>query len=74
MRKAKFQNGDGYAFVHVRFDEYEDRRVMVIECRKSPRPVFVKDGDTENFYIRTGPSTTQLMPSQTQDYITQWWK
>jgi hypothetical protein len=62
------------AFVHVRFDEYEDRRVMMIECQKSPKPVFLKDGETECFYIRTGPSTTQLTASQTQEYIQQWWK
>jgi predicted HTH transcriptional regulator len=62
------------AFLHVRFDEYEDRRVMMIECRKSPKPVFLKNGETEYFYIRTGPSTTQLTPSQTQEYIQQWWR
>jgi Schlafen, AlbA_2 len=61
-------------FVHVRFDEYEDRRVMMIECQKSPKPVFLKDGETEYFYIRTGPSTTLLTPSQTQEYIQQWWR
>jgi hypothetical protein len=61
-------------FMHMRFDEYEDRRVMMIECHKSTKPVFVKDGDAEHFYIRTGPSTTQLTPSQTQDYIQQRWK
>jgi predicted HTH transcriptional regulator len=60
--------------IHLRFDEYEDRRVLVVECRKSAKPVFVKDGDAEYFYIRTGPSTTQLTPSQTQDYIQQHWK
>ncbi len=61
-------------FAHVRFDEYEERRVMVVECHKSAKPVFVKDGDAEHFYIRTGPSTTQLTPSQTQEYIQQRWK
>ncbi len=61
-------------FAHVRFDEYEERRVMVVECYKSAKPIFVKDGDAEHFYIRTGPSTTQLTPSQTQEYIQQRWK
>ena len=60
-------------FMHMRFDEYEDRRVMVIACRKSAKSVFVKDADAEHFYIRTGPSTTQLTPSQTQEYIKQRW-
>ena len=61
-------------FIQLRFDEHEDRRVMVIECRKSVKPVFVKDGEAENFYIRTGPSTTQLTPTQTLEYIKQRWK
>ncbi len=54
--------------LHIHFDDHDDWRVMVVNCRKAPTPVFVKDGDTERFYIRTGPSTTELSPSQTQDY------
>ena len=57
--------------LHVNFDDHDDCRVMVVKCRKALTPVFVKDGDTERFYIRTGPSTTELSPSQTQDYIKQ---
>jgi hypothetical protein len=57
--------------MHVHFDDHDDCRVMVVKCRKAPTPVFVKDGDTERFYIRTGPSTTELSASQTQDYIKQ---
>ncbi|MCR3922899.1 MAG: DUF262 domain-containing protein, partial [Firmicutes bacterium] len=57
--------------LHVQFDDYDDCRVMVIKCRKASKPVFVKDGGTERFYIRTGPSTTELSPSQTQDYSKQ---
>ncbi|MBA2436348.1 MAG: DUF262 domain-containing protein [Chthoniobacterales bacterium] len=59
--------------MHVRFDEYEDRRVMVIECHKSGKPVFLKDADSEHFFIRTGPSTTQLSPTQTLEYIKHKW-
>lgn len=57
--------------MHVHFDDRDDCRVMVVKCRKAPTPVFVKDGDMERFYIRTGPSTTELSPSQTQDFIKQ---
>jgi len=49
--------------------DYEDSRVMVIRCPRSPAPAFVKDGDIERFYVRTGPSTTELPASQTQTYI-----
>lgn len=57
--------------MHAHFEDYEDNRVMVVKCGKAPKPAFVKDGDIERFYIRTGPSTTELSASQTQDYIKQ---
>lgn len=58
-------------FIHARFEDYDSYRVMVIECSKTKSPVFVKDGNTERFYIRTGPSTTELSASETQEYIKQ---
>lgn len=61
-------------FVHGRFEDYDDCRVMVIECFKAKSPVFVKDENLERFYIRTGPSTTELSASQTQEYIKQKYK
>lgn len=57
--------------MHVHFEDYDSSRVMVIRCGKSPKAVFVKDDNVERFYIRTGPSTTELSASQTQDYIKQ---
>jgi len=58
-------------FIHARFEDYNSCRVMVIECSKTKSPAFVKDGNIERFYIRTGPSTTELPASQTQEYIKQ---
>lgn len=55
--------------LHAHFDDHDDCRVMVVKCRRAPSPVFVKDGETERFYIRTGPSTTELSASQTQEYV-----
>ena len=57
--------------LHAHFDDHDDCRVMVVKCLQAPSPIFVKDGNTERFYIRTGPSTTELSPSQTQEYIKQ---
>ena len=61
-------------FVHARFEDYDSCRIMVIECCKARTPVFVKDGNIERFYIRTGPSTTELSASHTQEYIKQRYK
>lgn len=58
--------------MHIHFDDHKGERVMVVRCQKSPAPVFVKDGEHERFYVRTGPSTTELKASQTLDYIKQW--
>jgi hypothetical protein len=55
--------------VHIQFDNYEGSRVLMVRCRKSPGPIFVKDGESEKFYVRTGPSSTELSPSQTQEFI-----
>ncbi|HOI57808.1 MAG TPA: DUF262 domain-containing protein [Methanoculleus sp.] len=57
--------------MHMHFEDYDGERVMVIRCQKSPVAVFVKDGEHERFYVRTGPSTTELKASETQDYIKQ---
>ena len=58
-------------FIHERFEDYDDKRVMVIECTKSKSPAYVKDGNIERYFIRTGPSTTELLASQIQEYIKQ---
>ena len=55
--------------IHVHFEDYEGFRVMVVRCLRSPRPVYVKDGEAEYFYVRTGPSTTQLKPSTISGYV-----
>lgn len=55
--------------MHIYFQDYEDSRVLVVDCLRSQFPVFVKDDNTERFYIRTGPATTELQGSLMNDYI-----
>lgn len=61
-------------YVHPRFDDYEGERVMAIDCLPAKAPVYVKDGSTERFYIRTGAATAELTASQTQTYVGQRFK
>jgi predicted HTH transcriptional regulator len=61
-------------YVSPRFDDYQDARVMVVDCQPSQAPVYVKDGNSERFYVRTGAATTELSPSQTQQFIKQRFK
>ncbi len=67
-------NPQALTAMHMHFEDYNEGRAMIVRCQKSPNPVFVKDGEVERFYIRTGPSTTELKASQTQDYINQRFK
>lgn len=57
--------------VHIHFDDHKNSRVLAVNCQKSQSPVFLKDNEIERFYIRTGPSTTELTASQTQEFIKQ---
>lgn len=59
--------------VHVdpRFESFTDKRVLVVKCKPSNLPVFLKDGNSEQFYIRTGAATSELKPSEVQAYMKQ---
>lgn len=56
-------------YVHPRFEDRDGQRVLVVECAAAGSPVFVRDGPTERFLVRTGAATTELSPSQMQDYV-----
>lgn len=57
--------------IEPRFETFQDKRVLVIRCNPSDIPVFLKDGNTEQFFTRTGAATTDLLASQIQPYIQQ---
>lgn len=58
-------------YIHPRFEDRAEARVLVVECWAANSPVFVKDGSAERFFVRTGAATTELSASQTQEYIAQ---
>lgn len=55
--------------LHANFDDYEDGRVMVVRCDRSSFPVYVKDGNIDRFYVRTGPATNEMSGDQMLNYI-----
>lgn len=57
--------------VHPRFDDLNGVRVLVVECDQSKAPVFVKDGVSERFYVRYGPSTQELTGATAQSFMKQ---
>lgn len=57
------------AYIIPSFSDYDGARVMVLQCHSSDSPVYVKEGNRETFYIRTGPSTTELNISEAIEFI-----
>jgi Asp-tRNA(Asn)/Glu-tRNA(Gln) amidotransferase A subunit family amidase len=57
--------------IHPKFDDYENGRALVVDCKPAKAPAFVKDGSTERFFVRYGPSTQELSGSQAQEFIRQ---
>ena len=58
-------------YIHPRFAEYQEHEVLTVECSASKSPVYMKDGNTERFFIRAGASTSELTMSEAQGYIKQ---
>jgi hypothetical protein len=44
-------------------------KVLVVACAASPEPVFLRDADKEEFYVRMGPSSRKLSLSQFHEYV-----
>jgi hypothetical protein len=47
----------------------ENKKIIKVNCKKSDKPIFLKSGQNEEFYIRTGPSSTQIIGSELINYI-----
>lgn len=58
-------------YVHARFDDYQDTRVLMVECSPGRSPVFLKDGNAERLFVRSGVTTLELTGTQAQEYIRQ---
>lgn len=57
--------------VDLSFESVGDKRVLLVKCSPSNLPVYHKDGNIEQFFIRTGAATTELLPSEIQGYLKQ---
>ncbi len=59
-----------FPLVNFRFNEIEDKTILIIDCEKSKSPVFIRSQENEEeFYIRVGPSSVQIKGSELIDYI-----
>ena len=63
--------GKNYALL-IKFQliQVEAKTVIKIDCKKNDKPVFIKNpSGEEEFYIRVGPSSTQIKASELVEYI-----
>ena len=58
-------------FVDFTLVEVDDHKIVTADCRPAGKPVFLKVGKNEEFFIRSGPSNSKLTPSQMIRYIQQ---
>jgi len=58
-------------FISVRLVSLAAGQVVLLEVVPSPSPAFLKIGKNEEYYIRSGPSSTKLAPSQIIAHVTQ---
>jgi predicted HTH transcriptional regulator len=67
---VKTRMGNGVMpFIHPKFEDFGLKKVLSVKCEAGHQPVFVKDGQNERFYVRSGPSTAELAPSDQHKYI-----
>jgi CRP-like cAMP-binding protein len=56
-------------FVNCSVEPIAGQKVMRIDVSPSNLPAYLSNNNEEYFYVRTGPSTTDLKPSQIYEYI-----
>ncbi len=49
--------------------DFDDRTVIRVSCRPCRKPVFLKDGKLELFYIRKGPQSEELTGNNLISYV-----
>jgi hypothetical protein len=56
-------------FITMEIISIEGKNIILIECERSSKPVFLKNKQAEDFYIRSGPSTVKLSVSEVLAYM-----
>jgi very-short-patch-repair endonuclease len=55
--------------ITVRHEDYAGGRVLVVNCRRSREPVYLKDEGVPRFYVRTAVATTELAGPESLQFI-----
>lgn len=55
-----------YPLIDYRIVEAEERKMLIVECKRSERPCFL---DAKTFYVRTNPATDKLEGAKLYEYM-----
>ncbi len=59
-----------FPYISFRMIEMEEGKAIIrVDCSKCKKPVFLRDGKTEEFYVRSGPSSVVLTGSNLVNYV-----
>ncbi|HID69063.1 MAG TPA: ATP-binding protein [Desulfobacterales bacterium] len=58
-------------FIHLKIVSIKEKTILVVECERVRRPVFLLVGKNEDFFIRSGPSSMKLSMSQMVKYLSE---
>lgn len=56
-------------YIEFNIEDYLDKRALVVSCQPSKSALWLKDGNDQRFFVRTGPSTSELKGPAAQAYI-----
>ncbi len=57
--------------INLIINQIDGKTILVIECERSNRPVFLYHKNNEEFYIRSGPASVKLSVSKVLNYVAQ---
>lgn len=64
------QIGNGFLpYISFKMVDFDGKVVICVRCLECPKPVFLKDGKIEIFYVRSGPSTVELTGMNLINYV-----
>ena len=61
-------------YVHIGFEETGGKTVCIVRVEPSPKPVWLADRGSTEFYIRAGNTTRPLDVQATHEYISMHWE
>jgi hypothetical protein len=60
---------ENMAFLEFDLRSLGEHQILVVDCAPATEAVFYRSGKEEKFYVRVGPGTRELAPSQVVEYL-----